>query len=437
MEDKPRRESKFANFLIKIFIRDDKELNTIVKNKKYSRLASLYALVTNIILFSLKIVFSFIFSLETLRADAINNASDIGMCILSLIIVTIASKPASQKHPYGTSRFEYVGSFLIAIIVMLLAGTQIAGSATDIAQDPNWSKYPSDAMGTLNNNYEAFTKPFFYVPLIIMIMAFILKLTQYILLTDIGRRVSSMSLVATGKDARNDSLVSLMIAFSLILSPLISFNVDSITSILVSIIVFFSGINIAKEAADALLGVMPSKETIETFVNAISDYPIVLGIHDLEMNCLGYSTHAYVHVEVDSSLSIRTIRNEIDFLEKDIEKRTGIRTVVRIDPISSHDPVTDRYRMYVEQAAHEIDSDIFVNDFFAIVDSENKKNILLIFDLVLPYDLLSEDREVIAKIKDIVRSFTNDNLTFRIDIDDRSSDLLLLLKDNNKEKEKL
>lgn len=432
MKTKVKHTSKFSSFIIKLFIHDKRGVNNINVRKKYSYLASIYALITNIILFSLKFAFSFVFNLDTLRADAINNASDIGMCILAITITAIASKPASSKHPYGSSRFEYIGSLIIAMVVMLIAASQIIENVQEMITNPEWYIYPPEGSG-ITNSFEAFSQPFFYIPLSIMILAVILKISQFVLLTDIGRITSSMSLQATGKDARNDSIVSFVIGISLIISPLCGKNIDSITSILVSLIVCLSGLNIAKDAADAILGKMPSSEIIKTFITTLKEYPIVLGYHDLEMNTYGHnSIHAYIHVEVDASLPLITIRNEIDYMEKDIEMRTGIRTVVHIDPILTTDPLTLRYKSYVVQAAHEIDSDIAVNDFSIITDSKNNKNKLLIFDLVLPYDLLSKDTEVIDKLKEIVRSFTNDNLTFRIDIDDRSADLLLLLKDNNK-----
>lgn len=433
MQLKPAKQSKFTKILVKWFVKDSKEINNPVVKRRYGNLASLYALITNIILFILKLTFSFIFKLDTMRADAINNASDIGMCVLSLVIIAIAAKPASSKHPYGTARFEYIGSLVIAMLVIMIAFSQISGNIQEMIDNPEWSKFPTKDMGTLNNNLEAFSKSFFYVPFIVMIFATIVKITQHILLTNIGNTISSMALIATGKDARNDSMVSFMIALSLILSPLIDYNVDVITSIIVSVIVCLSGFAIAREAADAILGKAPSKEMVDKFVEVLKQYPIVLGIHDLEMNSYGHnSVHAYVHVEVNAGISILTIRNEIDFIQDDIEKKTGIRTVIHIDPILINDPTTDRFRTYVLQAAHEIDADIAVNDFNVIVDEKDSHNKMLVFDLILPYDLLSKDREVISKIKATVRSFTNDKLTFRIDVDDRASDLLLLIQDNKK-----
>ena len=62
---------------------------------------------------------------------------------------------------------------------------------------------------------------------------------------------------------------------------------------------------------------------------------------------------------------------------------------------------------------------------------------LLIFDLILPYDLLSKEKEVIERVKETVKSFTNLTVNFSIDVDDRTSDLLLLLEDDQRRHEEL
>ena len=53
-------------------------------------------------------------------ADAVNNLSDAGSSIVTLIGFKLAGKPADYEHPYGHGRIEYISGFIVsgAIIIM-------------------------------------------------------------------------------------------------------------------------------------------------------------------------------------------------------------------------------------------------------------------------------------------------------------------------------
>lgn len=412
----------FADFMARIFIKNYQNVENPQVRKRYGYLGSLYGLTTNIFLFTAKIACSFIFAVETLTADAINNASDIGMCLIALVSVWFASRPASKEHPYGSSRFEYVASLCIALLIIVIAGSQILSTVEEVI-----------AAGGISPATTPYSSAEFYVPFGVMCLSVIIKLSQYFLLTGLAKKTTSMTLMATGKDARNDSMVSAMIAFSLLLSFPIGWDIDPLTAIAVSLLVCFSGIGIIKEAASAILGVTPPKNIIKKFADTLHKFPLVLGIHDLEMHSYGNNViHAYVHVEVNAAIPIMVIRDEVDYIEREMEKETGIRTVIHVDPVKVGDLETDRYREYVLEAAREVDPDISVNDFRLMHDEKDSKRKILVFDLVLPFDLLSQERRVVSRIKETVRSFTNDTLNFSVDVDDRTSDLLLSLEDDER-----
>lgn len=413
------RGNGFADFMLRLFVKGRNDIQNPIVRRRYGYLGSIYGLVTNLFVFAAKVTCAFVFGLGTLMADAINNASDIGMCVIALVSVWIASRPASDEHPYGSARFEYIASLVIALLVIMLSLSQVYDTAMGMYASQDWM-----------SSYEPYYSPAFYIPFAVMLVSFLVKLSQFLLLSSLGRRASSMTMQATGKDARNDSVVSLMIALSLLLGFALRFNVDPIAALIVGLFVALSGVTILKDASGAILGRNPPMATVRLFADLIRSYPAVLGVHDLEMHTYGTSEiHAYVHAEVDSAMPIMTIRDEIDFIEKDMEQRTGIRTFIHIDPIRIGDPETSRYRAYVLESAREIDPDIAVNDFRLIVNSEDAREKMLIFDLVLPYDLLSQDRRVVEQIKATVKSLTSDRLTFDIDIDDMTADLLLMLSD--------
>lgn len=355
-----------------------------------------------------------------MQADALNNASDIGMCFLALIAVYIVSRPATSKHPYGSARFEYLGSFVIAMLVIILAVSQMMGAIEEATLVK-----PGEGIYTWNQIE-------LWLPFGIMIGAGFIKLSQVLLLINLGKKIGSMTLIATGKDARNDSMVAFLIGLSYLISPAIHYDIDPILTSCVSLLIAFSGFGIIKDSSDALMGAAPDENVIKKFYEMMMSYPVILGVHDLEMHTYGQNEiRAYIHAEVDASTPAMVIRDEIDNVEKDLEQKTGIRTLIHIDPIVIGDAETDRYKAYVTQACHEIDSSIYINDFRLIKNINDPSSKKLVFDLVLPFDLLKDDKKVVNQLKKIVKSFTTDNLSFDIDVDDQSSDLLTMLSNKN------
>lgn len=406
--------------MVRLFIRHPEDIENPKVRRSYGFLGSTYGLITNIVMFTLKIIFANIYKISSMQADAINNASDILMCALALISVYIVSKPATSKHPYGSARFEYIGSFVIAMAVIYIAVTQMISSIGEAIE-----VVPGEGIfgwGQIE----------LWLPFGIMMAAGFIKLSQVILLISLGNKIGSMTLIATGKDARNDAIVAFLIGLSYLISPAVGYDIDPMLTACVSLIIAISGIGIIKESTNALMGSTPDIEVIRRFKTTIMSYQVVLGIHDLEMHSYGENDiRAYVHIEVDAATPSMILRDEIDTLEKEIEQRIGIRTTVHIDPIVIGDPDTDRYKAYVTQACKEVDPLIYINDFRLVRNLENEDSIKLVFDLVLPFDLLKEGRSTADKIIDIVKSLSSDSLSFDIDIDDRSSDLLTLLRDNN------
>ena len=56
----------------------------------------------------------------SITADAINNLSDAGSSIISLISFRLSSRPADAKHPFGHARYECLASLLVAVLILYL-----------------------------------------------------------------------------------------------------------------------------------------------------------------------------------------------------------------------------------------------------------------------------------------------------------------------------
>ena len=95
-----------TNLLIKIFIKDDKNESKFTMRERYGKFASIVGIASNILLFFIKFTVGTIFNSISITADAINNLSDSGSALVTLVGFKLSVKPADSQHPYGHARME-------------------------------------------------------------------------------------------------------------------------------------------------------------------------------------------------------------------------------------------------------------------------------------------------------------------------------------------
>ena len=114
-----------TNLLCRLFIRDYRDTANAAVREAYGKLAGAVGIVTNLLLFAVKITVGLLFHSIAIMADAVNNLSDSASSIITLVGFKLSGKPADAKHPYGHERIEYISGLLISFVVLIL-GFQLA-----------------------------------------------------------------------------------------------------------------------------------------------------------------------------------------------------------------------------------------------------------------------------------------------------------------------
>ena len=107
---------------------------------RVGRFAGFIGIISNLLLFLIKLVIGLITMSISVIADSLNNLSDCGSNVLTVVGYTISGKPADKDHPYGHARMEYLSSLFIAMIISFLGFEMLITSAKKlIANDANES----------------------------------------------------------------------------------------------------------------------------------------------------------------------------------------------------------------------------------------------------------------------------------------------------------
>lgn len=343
--------------------------------------ASLIGIGCNILLFAIKLFAGFLSGSVAVMADAFNNLSDAGSSVVTLLGLKMAAKPADEEHPFGHGRFEYFASLIIAVMIIYVGISFFKSSIERIIE-------PTDT-------------DFSIIAVIILVCSITVKLWLGFFYKRAGKICDSTAIEASGQDSINDVLVTAVTLMSLILSRILPFSIDGWIGVAVSLFVIWSGIQVAHETVDTLLGGPADPELVKKLRDMMLEGECVYGVHDMVIHNYGPGRiMASAHVEVPSNADILEAHDMIDMLEKRALSELKIPLVIHLDPIDVTSERTSELRSFVESAARQIDEQMDVHDF-RIVTGRTHTN--LIFDLTVPYGMKLTNMQLKKQIDEKIK----------------------------------
>lgn len=374
-----------VNFLRKLFIKDYNNVKDPKVREKHGKLASFVGVFSNLFLFIIKLFAGILSGSIAIIADSINNLSDMGSSIITLVGFKLANAPADDDHPYGHQRIEYISGLIVSIIIIFVGGNLLLTSIEKI----------------MNYTPEVVENTTLYISMGILGVSILIKLWQSIFNKKVGKIINSLALEATSADSRNDCISTLVILLgniALLIWKDIPFSLDGVLGILVSLFIIIAGINLIKETVDPLIGVSVESEFVKNIVEDIKKNDVVLGLHDLVCHMYG-PTKCFmtIHVEVDSKADLMATHDAIDNIEKDIFMNHGVYLTIHMDPIETDNEEVNNLRKIVSETIHNIDSVLNIHDF-RVVKGPTHTNIL--FDIVIPYKFKMELNDILAIVKE-------------------------------------
>lgn len=384
-----------TDFLIRLFVKDHDNTSNFHVRERYGKFAGIMGIVSNFLLFAVKIVAGTLFNSISITADAVNNLSDSGSSFITLIGFKISGKPADEKHPYGHARMEYVSGLIVTFIILFL-GVQLLLSSTDKILHP-----------------EAGT--FSIVSIAILTVSILVKLWQCLFFRRIGRLIKSGTIFATSVDSRNDIYATSAVLAGALVTRFTGFNLDGYMGAVVAMFIIITGIKLVNDTISPLLGTAPTRELVDSIYKKIKNYDSIIGIHDLTVHSYGTGKcYASVHCEVPAGQDIMVSHDIIDNIERDFLKDMDIHLVIHLDPVITDDARINELRAEVKKIIGQISPDISMHDFRVVVGVTHSN---LIFDVVVPYNFQYGDDELNELISGKIREGMGENFRTVIMVD--------------------
>jgi len=248
----------------------------------------------------------------SLIADALHSLFDASSNVIGLIGIRLAAKPADTEHPYGHWKYETVAAIVIAAMIFL-TGIEIIESAIERFMAPETPRV------------DVFS-------FIIVIGTIIINVISTLYEERKGKALDSSILMADALHTRSDIFVSASVLVSFIGILLGYTIIDPIVSVFIAIMIFHTGIEIAKESIEVLVDTsVIDTSKIQAIVNQIDG---IVESHKIRSRGQHNEISIDLHVTVDPEISVHDghdIASEVEQIL--IEKVAGVRDVtVHIGP---------------------------------------------------------------------------------------------------------
>ncbi|MEI0603860.1 cation diffusion facilitator family transporter [Brachyspira alvinipulli] len=283
------------------------------KKSKYMIIEGVVSVIINILLFAFKYAVGLLTGSLSIMADAWHSLSD---CISSIIVIIggiFSKRPPDKEHPFGHGRIELITSFVVGIMLVFIG----------------YSFFSEAVKNIMNRKTASFTM----ISIIAMIVSILIKelLAQYSFWG--YRKSGSKSLYADGWHHRSDSVTSIIILVGILLGKNFWW-IDSVLSILVSLVIFYAAFDVIKSSIKPLIGEYPSEETIENIKKIAEEINIDnsdLNLHHFHIHTYGDHSEITFHMRFPKDMTVFDAHEKATVFENAIRNKLGIEPTIHIE----------------------------------------------------------------------------------------------------------
>ncbi|MFD1707648.1 cation diffusion facilitator family transporter [Siminovitchia sediminis] len=282
------------------------------KELKMGERGAILSIAAYIVLSAVKLVIADLSDSTALKADGLNNATDIVASIAVLIGLRLSQKPADHNHPYGHWKAETIAA-MIASFIMMVVGLQVLYDAVISVFESN--QQSPDLISAWTAIFSA------------GIMYLVFRYNNRL-----GKKINSQAVTAAAKDNLSDALVSVGTAIGIIGSQFGLPWLDPVTALVVGLLICKTAWGIFRDASMDLTDGY-DEEKLASYKESILEIPGVKGIKDIRARRYGSNSVVDVVILVNSKLGIQAAHQISDRVENVLmDEHQVIDVHVHVEP---------------------------------------------------------------------------------------------------------
>ena len=377
----------------RIIEQDETGGKAVTREKTIIR-TSIIGIIANVFLAGFKAVIGLMTNSIAIVLDAVNNISDAGRSLITIVGTKLAGREPDKKHPFGYGRIEYLSAMIISVIVLYAGITSFVESVKQIIH-PETPDYNT-------------------VSLIIVAVAVVVKIVLGRYVRRVGVQVNSDSLVNSGEDAVLDSVISASTLVAAGIFLVFHISLEAWLGAVISIVIIKSGLEMLKDTISQILGEKNDPELARSIKKTVVGFEGVQGAYDLVLNNYGPDTwNGSIHIEVPDTYSadqldrlIRNIQIEVYRQHQVILTAVGVYSVNTRDEevIAAHKKVHDIVfsHPHIKQ----------MHGFYLVKEEKSMR-----FDVVVSFDAKNRKALYEEVVSDVQKAFPDYTLQIAMDTD--------------------
>ena len=384
-----------TELLIRLLVRDREDTDTPEVRSSYGPLAGGVGIGCNLLLFAGKLLIGFLTVSTAIMADAFNNLSDAASSVISLVSMRMARRGADQEHPFGHGRVEYIAALIVSLLII----------------DVGFGFFKTSVGKIIRPEKMIFSGP----ALAVLILSIVVKVWMFLFYRKIGNKINSNVIKASSMDSLSDCLTTGITLVSLVIYKIFGLNLDGYAGLIVSLIIMWAGIGIAKDMLEPLIGQQADEELVGKVKDLVLEEPEISGTHDLVIHNYGPGVSmAVVHAEVSKDLSLEEAHAAADKAEQHVLHDLGVNLVIHVDPTDPENSRVQKLKRKIERVVKVLDPRLSIHDFQAVFSEEET---YAAFDLEIPYDITMEQEHQLASQIQTIMQEIDDTLHLSITVD--------------------
>ena len=327
---------------------------------------SIIGIVTNLLLGGLKAVLGILSGSIALVSDALNNITDSSSSLITIIGTKLAGKAPDKQHPFGHGRTEYLTSLLIGGIVFITGFQSLISSAKAI--------FNKEEMSTS------------IVTAIMIIATIVAKIILGTFTENSGKKYNSGALIASGADAKNDAIISVVTLISALIYMFVKISIDGIAGVIISIFILKTAYEVLSDTIKKILGERVDGEIVRGIKEIARNTEGVINCFDLILNDYGPDFYTgSINVEIEDDRSIGEMYPILHEAQTKIYNKYNVFLVFGFYSVDVDD---DRYVKIKSLLKNYKEGERHIINYHGIVIDDKDKTIYC--DITRDFDIKSE-----------------------------------------------
>ncbi len=294
------------------FIPDYGDISKPSVRAKYGYLEAGVSIFGNAAMFAVKLVLGIMINSISLIVDSFHTLSDTGTSVVVLLGFKTSKKAPDSEHPFGHGRAEFVATLIIAVLLVVVGLTFVLSSMERMI-------HVSPVEGRI------------LIAVLMIVFAVVKELMAHFSII-LGKKIDSSTLIADAWHHRTDAFTNVLVAVAIVGARYNYYMLDAIFGMAISALIIYTGVKLAKDASDRLMGKTPDENVLKNVKSAAKSVGGVKDVHGIAVHDYGVSKVISMHIEVEKGISMEDAHNIATRVEDNVKTNVKAEATVHVEP---------------------------------------------------------------------------------------------------------